>query len=369
MQHNHAAGDEPPVTTLFIANRAEIAERIIRTAREMGVRTAVGYSDADRTAGFAALADEAFSLDGASAASTYMNAEKLLDAARRAEADALHPGYGFLSENPDFARATVAAGLTWIGPSAEAIEAVGDKISARRLAAAAGVPPVPGVSQPIETVAQVLAFASAHGFPLVIKQADGGGGRGITVIENHADVESFFATHRGHPSAFFVEKLVRGARHVETQCARDAYGNFAILSTRDCSVQRRNQKLIEEAPAPQLTYAQEEALSRYSRNLFDEVSYQGLGTCEFLIAGDDVFFLEINPRLQVEHTVSEEVTGVDAVALQLEIARGRVLPEIPAPPRAQLRVPHYLRGPARRDAPGRRGYRAAALAHRARRAR
>lgn len=319
------------IARILIANRSEIALRIIRTARDMGIESVAVYAPADRDAQYVALADAAYALDGESYAETYMNGAQLIDIARRSGADAVHPGYGFLSEIPEFAHAVQDAGLTWIGPDPDVLNRLGDKIQARTLAESVGVSPVPGVSEPVSGQEAVEAFVARAGYPIVTKKADGGGGRGITIIENDDDVAHFFAAHGTDCPEYFVERFIRTARHIETQCARDSYGNFAIVSTRDCSIQRRNQKLIEEAPAPELPEGAEATLALWSQRLFDSVDYVGMGTCEFLVEPDGrVNFLEVNPRLQVEHTISEEVTGVDLVAEQIRIARGEKLGEIPA---------------------------------------
>ncbi len=319
------------ISRILVANRSEIALRVIRTARDMGIESVAVYSDSDRDAQFVAQADAAYALGGESYAETYMNIEKLLDVAIRSGADAVHPGYGFLSEIPEFAAAIKAAGIAWIGPDPEVLARLGDKIQARRLAESVDVQPVPGISDPVSGREAIAEFVAKFGYPIVTKKADGGGGRGITVIDSDADLDHFFAAHGEDAEQFFVERFIRTARHVETQSARDSLGHFAIISTRDCSVQRRNQKLIEEAPAPELPGDSLATLSDWSKRLFDAVGYVGLGTCEFLVEPDGrVNFLEVNPRLQVEHTVSEEVTGLDLVREQILIAAGQELSEVPA---------------------------------------
>ncbi|MFC0266250.1 ATP-binding protein [Alloscardovia macacae] len=312
---------------LLIANRGEIALRVIRTAQEMGIQTVAIYSDQDRLAPYVQRASEAYHMPGDTYNETYLNVERILEIAERAHADAIHPGYGFLSENPDFARRVLDAGLTWVGPRPEALHELGDKITARRFAERAQVTPVPGISEPVSDVHTLLHFCSTHGYPAMLKRADGGGGRGITVVRTEDDVRAFFMSHDalqgGDLDKYFIEKFVSEARHVETQCGRDAAGHFTVYSTRDCSVQRRNQKLIEEAPAPFLSDSVEETLYLFSQRLFEAADYVGLGTCEFMVtAQQDVYFLEVNPRLQVEHTVSEEVCGIDLVREQLVIADG-----------------------------------------------
>lgn len=318
---------------LLIANRSEIALRVIRTAKEMGIETVAIYSEPDRTAPYVDQASEAYYLPGDTYNETYLNQDAILDIARRSGADAIHPGYGFLSESDSFASAVQDAGLIWVGPNPQVLEDLGDKISARRVARVAQIPPVPGISEPVDNVHTLVTFATDYGYPVMMKRTDGGGGRGITVIRDEDELRAFYSAHdslQGSDlSKYFIEKFVPRARHVETQCGRDSQGNFTVYSTRDCSVQRRNQKLIEEAPAPFINEKVEAKLKTYSRRLFDSVGYVGLGTCEFMVTPtSDVYFLEVNPRLQVEHTVSEEVCGIDLVREQLNIADGGSL--IPA---------------------------------------
>lgn len=317
-----------PIRKILIANRGEIAVRIIRTARDLGLASVAVYSDQDMHSLACDLADEALALGGSAPADTYLSIEAILTAAKKSGADAIHPGYGFLSENADFAAAVRKAGLVWIGPSANAIGSLGDKISARAIATKTGVPVIPGAPLPTRPDAardRLLDFARRSGYPVLVKRADAGGGRGITRFDSEDDVLGHFDILLGSAplSGCFVEKMVTRARHVETQCARDAHGGFEVVTTRDCSVQRRNQKLVEEAPAPHLPPAVERALESHSRALFEAVDYIGVGTCEFLVGEDStVHFLEVNPRLQVEHTVSEEVAGLDLVAEQIRIAAG-----------------------------------------------
>ncbi|MBC2681865.1 ATP-grasp domain-containing protein [Corynebacterium sp. 4HC-13] len=323
------------ITRILVANRGEIAARIIRTVHDLGLKAIAVYAEADINSPAVELADEAYSLGAGTAQETYLNLEKILQVAKEADADAIHPGYGFLSEVAEVAAAVVDAGLVWIGPSAHTIEQLGDKISARRTANAAAVQPVPGTNDPVDSMDTVRDFVATHGLPIVAKRSDGGGGRGIEIMRTDRDVEEFGARHAdadgtgGDLGAYFLEKFVENGRHVETQCMADAHGNFAVVSTRDCSVQRRNQKLIEEAPAPFLSTAALSKLSQWSENLFRHTGYQGLGTCEFLVKGEDVYFLEVNPRLQVEHTVSEEITGLDMVTQQIRIANGEALCAVP----------------------------------------
>ena len=320
------------ITKVLIANRGEIAVRVIRAAKDSGLLSVAVYADQDRDALHARLADEAYGLNGTSGADTYLVIDKLLSVARRSGADAVHPGYGFLAENADFARAVIGAGLTWIGPSPEAIEQLGDKVSARHIAEKVGAPMAPGTLNPVLDAAEVLDFVDLHGLPVAIKAAFGGGGRGLKVVRNRDDVaELFDSATREAITAFgrgecFVEKFLDNPRHVETQCLADAHGNVVVISTRDCSLQRRHQKLVEEAPAPFLTEAQTTEMYRASKAILREVGYVGAGTCEFLIGQDGtVSFLEVNTRLQVEHPVSEEITGIDLVREQFRIAAGAVL--------------------------------------------
>lgn len=319
----------PRITKVLIANRGEIAVRVVRAAKDSGIASVAVYADQDRDAMHVRLADEAYALDGTTSAETYLVIDKLLSIARRSGADAVHPGYGFLAENAEFARAVIAAGLTWIGPSPDAIERLGDKVSARHVAEKVGAPLAPGTLNPVADASEVLDFVDIHGLPVAIKAAFGGGGRGLKVARTRDEVaELFESATREAIAAFgrgecFVEKYLDQPRHVETQCLADAYGNVVVVSTRDCSLQRRHQKLVEEAPAPFLTQEQSDQLYSASKAILKEVGYQGAGTCEFLIGKDGtVSFLEVNTRLQVEHPVSEEVTGIDLVREQFRIAEG-----------------------------------------------
>ncbi|MBF0745288.1 ATP-grasp domain-containing protein [Micrococcus yunnanensis] len=329
-----------PVTRVLIANRGEIAVRVARAARDHGIASIAVYSDPDADALHVAVADEAFHLPGASSADTYLKIDAVLDVARRAGADAVHPGYGFLSENADFAQAVIDAGMTWIGPSPDAIRALGDKITARSLAQQAGAPLVPGSDGPVPDAAAARAFAEEHGLPIAIKAAFGGGGRGIRVVRELGDVEDAFeATVREAVAAFgrgecFVERFLDRPRHVEAQVLADEHGHVAVLGTRDCSLQRRNQKLVEEAPAPFLTDKQRERIHTSAREICRAAGYTGAGTVEYLVAPDGLIsFLEVNTRLQVEHPVTEEVFGVDLVREQFRVAAGEPLsiPEDPTP--------------------------------------
>ena len=317
------------IRKVLIANRGEIAVRIIRAAADSGIASVAVYADQDRDAMHAQLADEAYALGGTTSSETYLVIEKILGIARRSGADAVHPGYGFLAENADFARAVMDAGMTWIGPGPDAIERLGDKVSARHVAEKVGAPLAAGTSDPVQNADEVLAFADEVGLPIAIKAAFGGGGRGLKVAYERDEVaELFESATREAVAAFgrgecFVEKYLEKPRHVETQCLADQHGNVVVVSTRDCSLQRRHQKLVEEAPAPFLTDDQNAQLYAASKAILAEVGYVGAGTCEFLVAKDGtVSFLEVNTRLQVEHPVSEEVTGIDLVREQFRIAEG-----------------------------------------------
>ena len=321
-----------PVTKVLVANRGEIAVRVVRAARDAGIASVAVYSEGDRDALHVRMADEAYALGGTTARESYLDAAKLVDVAQRAGADAVHPGYGFLSENAAFAQAVIDAGLTWVGPPPAAIEALGDKVSARHLAARAGAPLVAGTPDPVAGVDEVLAFADEHGLPLAIKAAFGGGGRGLKVARRREDVPELFASAvREAEAAFgrgecFVERYLDRPRHVETQVLADAHGGAVVVSTRDCTLQRRHQKLVEEAPAPFLSAEQDAELRRASLAIVREAGYVGAGTVEFLVAADGTLaFLEVNTRLQVEHPVSEEISGLDLVVEQFRIARGEAL--------------------------------------------
>ncbi|WP_051083546.1 acetyl/propionyl/methylcrotonyl-CoA carboxylase subunit alpha [Arthrobacter sp. 135MFCol5.1] len=320
------------LTKVLIANRGEIAVRIIRAARDEGIASVAVYADPDRDALHVKLADEAYALGGTTAAESYLVMDKILDAARQSGADAIHPGYGFLAENADFAAKVIAAGITWIGPSPEAISALGDKVQARHIAEKVGAPQVPGTADPVESAEEILEFVDKFGLPVAIKAAFGGGGRGIKVARTREEIpELFESAVREATAAFgrgecFIERFLDAPRHVETQCLADAHGNVVVVSTRDCSLQRRNQKLVEEAPAPFLTPEQNQRLYESSKAILKEAGYLGAGTCEFLVGQDGtISFLEVNTRLQVEHCVSEEVTGIDLVREQFRLARGEEL--------------------------------------------
>ncbi|MGP5113833.1 acetyl/propionyl/methylcrotonyl-CoA carboxylase subunit alpha [Corynebacterium casei] len=317
------------IKTILIANRGEIAVRIARVARDLGIKSVAIYSEADAGALHTQVADEAYALTGNSASDTYMNVPALLDIAARAGADAVHPGYGFLSENADFARAVSDAGMIWVGPQPEAIELLGDKIAARRVAEEVGAPLAPGTSDPIDDWQEAREFAEEHGLPIAIKAAYGGGGRGLKVVDNLDDIEEAFnSAGREAMEAFgraecYVEKFLTHPRHVEAQVLADTHGNVAVLGTRDCSTQRRFQKLIEEAPAPDLTEKQRNGIIEGARAICSKVNYTGAGTVEFIVSEDGtISFLEVNTRVQVEHPVTEAVTGVDIIAEQIRTAAG-----------------------------------------------
>ncbi|MDQ0866876.1 ATP-binding protein [Arthrobacter globiformis] len=325
---------------VLIANRGEIAVRIARACDDAQLSSVAVYADIDADAMHVAAADEAFSLGGNSPADTYLNIPKLLDVAARAGADAVHPGYGFLSENADFAQAVLDAGLAWIGPSPEAIRQLGNKITAREIAVRAGAPLVAGSDGPVESAAEARAFAEQHGLPIAIKAAFGGGGRGLKVVRNIEEIEEAFdSAVREAVAAFgrgecFVERYLDRPRHVEAQVLADTHGNVVVVGTRDCSLQRRHQKLVEEAPAPFLSEGQRTQIYDAAKAVCREAGYSGAGTVEFLVAADGtVAFLEVNTRLQVEHPITEETTGIDLVQEQFRIAAGERLrlTEDPAP--------------------------------------
>lgn len=325
---------------VLIANRGEIAVRIIRACADYGVASVAVYANADIDAMHARLADEAYGLDGDRPADTYLSIPKLLDIARRSGADAVHPGYGFLSESEAFARAVIDAGLTWIGPSPETIARLGDKVEARKIALQVGAPLVAGTPDPVADANEVLAFAEQHGLPIIIKAAFGGGGRGMKIAWRMDEVEELYASAvREAVTAFgrgecFVEQFLDKPRHIEAQVLADQHGNVVVLGTRDCSLQRRNQKLVEEAPAPFLSDAQRARIHAAARDICAAAGYISAGTVEFLLsAGGAISFLEVNTRLQVEHPVTEQTTGVDLVVEQLRVADGLPLSitETPAP--------------------------------------
>jgi acetyl-CoA/propionyl-CoA carboxylase biotin carboxyl carrier protein len=329
-------GGEPAPTRqlrkVLIANRGEIAVRVVRACRDAGLGSVAVYADPDRDAPFARLADEAFALGGTTAAQSYLDFDKVIGAARQAGADSIHPGYGFLSENADFAQAVIDADITWIGPSPRAIRALGDKVTARHIARRAGAPLVPGTNDPVSGADEVEAFADEHGLPVAIKAAFGGGGRGMKVARARKEIaELYESAVREATAAFgrgecFVERYLDKPRHVEAQVLADTHGNVIVVGTRDCSLQRRFQKLVEEAPAPFLSDEQRATIHSASRAICKEAGYHGAGTVEFLVAQDGLIsFLEVNTRLQVEHPVSEETSGLDLVREQFRIAEGEKL--------------------------------------------
>ena len=339
------------LSRILVANRGEIALRIVRTARDLGATSILPYTPEDLMSPAAELADEAYAMPEGS---SYTDAAAVLELARTTGADAVHPGYGFLSEDADFARSIIEAGITWVGPSPEAMDALGDKMSARATAERAKVAPVPGITDSVTDAETVISFAGTHGYPVALKRTDGGGGRGITVLHNDDEVRSTpaFESAALGGGTLILERFVTAARHIETQCARDSHGGFAVVSTRDCSLQRRNQKLLEEAPAPFLPEGAHDRLVEASRRLLETVDYVGVATCEFLLTPEeDLWFLEVNPRLQVEHCVSEEVTGTDLVELQLRIAEGGHLGEINEPRGHSLELRITCEDPSRGLAP------------------
>lgn len=321
-----------PLRKVLIANRGEIAVRVIRAAKDAGIGSVAVYAEPDRDALFVRLADEAYSLEGATPADSYLSIEKIVAVAKKVGADSIHPGYGFLAENADFAQAVIDAGLIWIGPPPSAIENLGDKAKAKQIALKANAPLAPGTKEPVKDADEVVAFADEHGLPVAIKAVFGGGGRGLKVARTREEIPGQYESAvREAVSAFgrgecLVEKFLDKPRHVETQCLADSHGNVVVVSTRDCSLQRRHQKLVEEAPAPFLSDDQIERLYASSKAILTEAGYVGAGTCEFLVAADGtISFLEVNTRLQVEHCVSEEVTGLDLVREMFRIAAGEEL--------------------------------------------
>nr|WP_322941072.1 biotin carboxylase N-terminal domain-containing protein [Pseudomonas sp. s4] len=325
---------------VLIANRGEIAVRIARACRDYGVASVAVYANADIDALHVRHADEAYALDGERPADTYLNIDKLLAIAKRAGADAVHPGYGFLSERADFARAVQGAGLIWIGPNPDTIDVLGDKVEARKLAQQVGAPLVAGTPGPVQSAAEVLAFAEQHGLPIAIKAAFGGGGRGMKVAWRMDEVAELYASAvREAEAAFgrgecFVEQFLDRPRHIEAQVIADTHGNVVVVGTRDCSLQRRNQKLVEEAPAPFISDEQRQRIHQSAHDICAKAGYVGAGTVEYLLSADGTLsFLEVNTRLQVEHPVTEETAGVDLVIEQLRVADGLPLSfrETPTP--------------------------------------
>ena len=320
------------ITKVLVANRGEIAVRVIRAAKDAGIPSVAVYAEPDANAPFVTMADEAFALGGQTSAESYLVFDKILDAAKKSGANAIHPGYGFLSENGDFAEAVENAGLIWIGPSPESIRSLGDKVTARHIALQADAPMAPGTKEPVKDADEVVAFAEEYGLPIAIKAAFGGGGRGMKVAYEMSEVKDLFeSATREAVAAFgrgecFVERYLDKARHVECQVLADKHGNVIVASTRDCSLQRRFQKLVEEAPAPFLTEEQDQRLRESAKAICKEAGYYGAGTVEYLVGSDGLIsFLEVNTRLQVEHPVTEEITGLDLVREQFNIAEGREL--------------------------------------------
>ncbi|MBS9533850.1 acetyl/propionyl/methylcrotonyl-CoA carboxylase subunit alpha [Mycobacterium sp. M1] len=326
---NHASSK---ISKVLVANRGEIAVRVIRGARDAGLASVAVYAEPDADAPHVRLADEAFALGGQTSAESYLVFEKILEAAEKSGANAIHPGYGFLSENADFAQAVLDAGLIWIGPSPQSIRDLGDKVTARHIAARAKAPLVPGTPDPVKDADEVVAFAKEYGVPVAIKAAFGGGGRGMKVARTIEEIpELFDSATREAVSAFgrgecFVERYLDKPRHVEAQVLADQHGNVVVVGTRDCSLQRRFQKLVEEAPAPFLTDAQRKEIHESAKRICKEAGYYGAGTVEYLVGQDGLIsFLEVNTRLQVEHPVTEETSGIDLVREQFRIANGETL--------------------------------------------
>ncbi|UZJ25500.1 acetyl/propionyl/methylcrotonyl-CoA carboxylase subunit alpha [Rhodococcus antarcticus] len=320
------------IQKVLVANRGEIAVRVIRACADSGIGSVAVYAEPDADAPHVRLADEAFALGGQTSAESYLDIAKILDAAAKSGADAIHPGYGFLSENAEFAQAVLDANLTWIGPSPQSIRDLGDKVTARHIATRAGAPLVPGTAEPVKDASEITAFAKEHGLPIAIKAAFGGGGRGMKVARTMEEIpELFDSATREAVSAFgrgecFVERYLDKPRHVEAQVLADTHGTVIVVGTRDCSLQRRFQKLVEEAPAPFLTDAQREEIHASAKRICSEAGYYGAGTVEYLVGQDGLIsFLEVNTRLQVEHPVSEETSGLDLVREQFRIAEGRKL--------------------------------------------
>lgn len=331
---------------VLIANRGEIAVRIIRACRDYGLKSVAVYADPDQDALFVRLADEAYALEGVRPAETYLDINKLISIAKRAGADAVHPGYGFLSERAEFAKAVIDAGLIWIGPDPHVIEALGDKVEARRIATGVGAPLVAGSDGPVSSATEVIAFAEQHGLPVAIKAAHGGGGRGLKVAWKMEEIADLYESAvREATAAFgrgecFLERFLDRPRHIEAQVLADKHGNVLVLGTRDCSLQRRNQKLIEEAPAPFLSDEQRQKIHDAAKAICAAAGYSGAGTVEFLLGVDGtISFLEVNTRLQVEHPVTEETTGIDLVIEQFRIAEGQKLRVLETPePRGHSKI-------------------------------
>ena len=317
---------------VLVANRGEIAVRIIRALKEVGVRSVAVYSDVDRESFHARLADEAYHVGPAPATESYLNVEKLIEVARRSGAEAVHPGYGFLAESAGFARATAEAGLAWIGPRPEAMEAMGSKVESRRIMGKTGVPMTPGTEKAVESADAVFGFAEEHGYPVAVKASSGGGGKGFAVAPGEEEAKDAFERAKREGEAYFgdgsvyLEKYLLNPRHIEIQVVRDKHGNAAHLGERDCSIQRRHQKLLEECPSPAIEPEMREAMGKAAVEAAEAVGYDNVGTVEFLVQDDEFYFLEMNTRVQVEHPVTEEVTGIDIVQTGIRIAAGEELP-------------------------------------------
>ncbi len=317
---------------VLVANRGEISVRIIRALREMGITSVAVYSDADRDSLHTRLADEAYRVGPTPASESYLNMEKLIEVGKRSGAEAVHPGYGFLAESAPFARAVAEAGMIWIGPHPEAIEAMGSKVESRRIMAKAGVPITPGTEGSVKSAESILDFATEHGYPVAVKASSGGGGKGFAVANDKTEASSAFERASREGEAYFgdgsvyLEKYLSAPRHIEIQVMRDKHGDAVHLGERDCSIQRRHQKLVEECPSPAMTPEMREAMGRAAVDAAEAVGYDSVGTCEFLVEGDEFFFLEMNTRVQVEHPVTEEVTGIDIVQTGIRISAGEKLP-------------------------------------------
>jgi acetyl-CoA/propionyl-CoA/long-chain acyl-CoA carboxylase, biotin carboxylase, biotin carboxyl carrier protein len=317
---------------VMIANRGEIAVRVIRALRELGISSVAVYSDADREALHTHLADEAYHIGPTPALESYLNIDKLIETAKRSGAEAVHPGYGFLAENAPFAWAIIETGLVWIGPHPGAIEAMGSKVESRRMMAGAGVPITPGTEAPLGSPEEIPAFAAEHGYPVAVKAVAGGGGKGFAVAEDKTQVQAAYSRARREGEAYFgdgsvyLEKYLPSPRHIEIQVLRDKHGNTVHLGERDCSIQRRHQKLVEECPSPGLDKRMRERMGEAAVRAAETVGYDNVGTVEFLVQDDEFFFLEMNTRVQVEHPVTEEVTGIDIVQTGIRIATGEELP-------------------------------------------
>ena len=314
---------------VLVANRGEIAVRVMRACEELGIETVAVYSDADKHAGHVRYADEAYNVGPARAADSYLDQDAIVDAAQKADADAIHPGYGFLAENADFAaKVQQADGITWVGPDSDAMESLGEKTKARKIMDSADVPIVPGTTDPVEDPEEVIEFGEEHGFPVAIKAEGGGGGRGMKIVESAAEAEEQLESAKREGEAYFsndsvyLERYLDGPRHIEVQILADHHDNVRHLGERDCSLQRRHQKVIEEGPSPAIDDEMREQIGEAARRGVREADYTNAGTVEFLVSGDEFYFLEVNTRIQVEHTVTEQITGIDIVKWQLRVAAG-----------------------------------------------